>query len=373
MEETNSLKLYIKTDINFFPNGSLVSAAEMDTEKLDECVKALNRQANKDLEGWGSGWLHHVPDSDSLHDEYSSVTPSFSLRGDTIFCELDCMASDPLRQMDIRLVKDDMMELILNLPEDIMAEWWIETPQGRFDAHFFNDDICMLLTSEELEEQYPSAYSPEELAKMLAEKLDQEMDTRKVQQHWNTVDLPRNFSLIARFRATMDQVEISSEFAGVLLDTEDLLAGLVDYITDPKHFTNGEMKDVGTAANEYLTDIWYQYRFGILYDRLVEESEAFRAELLGMTKEEIIELAYKINGYDDILILFDCHPFSLSDIETLLLMENPLAELYEGWRDVDNTYMDDLLAFVEDTISDAQEQAESGKADEQDAGDELEP
>ena len=84
-----------------------------------------------------------------------------------------------------------------------------------------------------------------------------------------------------------------------------------------------------------------------LYDRVYEELEAFKAELLDKSPQDIIENAYAIVIREDIVSEIECgSQYSDEQYKALLRLKYPLASLYDEWLSNDYSYMD----MIRDTI-----------------------
>ena len=74
-----------------------------------------------------------------------------------------------------------------------------------------------------------------------------------------------------------------------------------------------------------------------LWDKVSKEFENFKEELLGLSKEEIFNEAYKISTLSDFVGM--CEPdmsiFSLDEIKALLKEEYPVHTLYYEYMDSD--------------------------------------
>lgn len=225
--------------------------------------------------------------------------------------------------------------------------------------------------------------------KALLQKLTAELTEYRPNPHWDTTELvmnllTENYALMSAFYVALEKAELSQELADVLCYRESLLENMVVYRNDRVIYrnnqdeTNMNEQDITTITNDFLAETWREYRHGILCERLAENYEVFREELLALSKEEIIEKAYPIASRDDIVMLIDTHRFELPDIETLLTLENPLEEIYLSWLDCDGPGMDDLFTCVDGVIIAQREylagliQSESENQCEYDEDDELE-
>ena len=73
-------------------------------------------------------------------------------------------------------------------------------------------------------------------------------------------------------------------------------------------------------------------KLGELMERLDANLEAYQDSLMGFGKRELIEMAEKINAMSDVhLYLTDYHEYEDSEIEYLLLFQNPLEVVADAW------------------------------------------
>ncbi len=78
-----------------------------------------------------------------------------------------------------------------------------------------------------------------------------------------------------------------------------------------------------------------------LYERMMQENEAFLTDLKTKPADDIIHHAYEIACRENLLMLFeDETSLTPRQLETLLEFEHPLAELYDDWINRDTDEMD---------------------------------
>lgn len=86
-----------------------------------------------------------------------------------------------------------------------------------------------------------------------------------------------------------------------------------------------------------------------LYDRVSEELEAFKAELLDKSPQDIIENAYAIVIREDIVSEIECGgQYSDEQYKALLRLKYPLDTLYNEWMDTDCSQMEMIREVIYD-------------------------
>lgn len=86
-----------------------------------------------------------------------------------------------------------------------------------------------------------------------------------------------------------------------------------------------------------------------LYDKLYAEQNQYLEELKGGTVENAISKAYEIAFRENIVFLFETETrLTLQELEVLLNMEYPLAELYAEWLSTDTNEMQNLQDCIQD-------------------------
>ena len=83
------------------------------------------------------------------------------------------------------------------------------------------------------------------------------------------------------------------------------------------------------CTNKWLLDVRAEHRQSLLYDRFVEEHAAFIAAERLKTPNEIIEDAWKITCYDDLLMLVETSELEMIHVDALLTLESPLFSVYD--------------------------------------------
>ena len=98
------------------------------------------------------------------------------------------------------------------------------------------------------------------------------------------------------------------------------------------------------CARLWLEDVRNEYRHGLLCDRIKAEYAEFIAEELLKTPNEIIEDAWKITCYNDILMNLENEEMDTRDIDALLTLHYPLANVYDEYLSRDmSDYMQDIF------------------------------
>lgn len=88
---------------------------------------------------------------------------------------------------------------------------------------------------------------------------------------------------------------------------------------------------------------------GKLYDRVYEELEAFKTELLDKSPQDIIENAYGIVIREDIVAEIECGgQYSDEQYKALLKLKYPLETLYNEWMDTDCSQMEMIREVIYD-------------------------
>ena len=85
-----------------------------------------------------------------------------------------------------------------------------------------------------------------------------------------------------------------------------------------------------------------------LYQKMFDEQEAYRSELLSMPPEEILEHAYAYTIREDILISMEYHDLSDSQAKELLKSKTPVADIFDKWLDHETDYMGDIWDMITD-------------------------
>ena len=95
-----------------------------------------------------------------------------------------------------------------------------------------------------------------------------------------------------------------------------------------------------------------------LYEKLSGELEAYRASLLTMPPEEILENASGYALREDILLCMEYNDLSDEEAQALLNAEHPLELIYQAFGGQNPGYMDALQNCVEQTAQKESERQE---------------
>lgn len=92
-----------------------------------------------------------------------------------------------------------------------------------------------------------------------------------------------------------------------------------------------------------------------IYSRMYRENKDYLTDLKTKSIDEIIESAYEIACRENILMIFEDETgLSTRQLEALMELKNPLAELYDDWlsRDTDemDNFRDSVRSFVNDIL-----------------------
>ena len=85
-----------------------------------------------------------------------------------------------------------------------------------------------------------------------------------------------------------------------------------------------------------------------LYEKLVDEQDKFRLELLALTPVEILRRAAECYVREDIICCLEDHNLPEDQVKALLQSKTPLADIHTRW----NRYADNRLDDVRDCIHD---------------------
>lgn len=85
-----------------------------------------------------------------------------------------------------------------------------------------------------------------------------------------------------------------------------------------------------------------------LYERLFDEQDKFRLELLASSPIEILRKAPEYYVREDVICCLEDHNLSDEQVKALLQSKTPLADIYSRW----DRYADNRLDDVRDCIHD---------------------
>ncbi len=83
-----------------------------------------------------------------------------------------------------------------------------------------------------------------------------------------------------------------------------------------------------------------------LYERLNQELELYKVELMDMTPAGILSNAYEYCIREDIVLCMEMLDLSDKQAKALLKLKKPLAAIYEAWGHSETKHMD----HIRDTI-----------------------
>ena len=83
-----------------------------------------------------------------------------------------------------------------------------------------------------------------------------------------------------------------------------------------------------------------------LYEKMCDEQERFKAELMEKEPAWILDGAYEYCIREDIVLCMETLDLSDKQARALLKLKNPLAEIYEAWGHSETRHMD----HIRDTI-----------------------
>lgn len=84
-----------------------------------------------------------------------------------------------------------------------------------------------------------------------------------------------------------------------------------------------------------------------LYQKMFAEQERFRARLLSMSPQEILDHAYEFVTREDILLSLEYSDLSAKQARALLQTDAPLADIYAKWEKRETDHMADIWDTVE--------------------------
>ena len=84
-----------------------------------------------------------------------------------------------------------------------------------------------------------------------------------------------------------------------------------------------------------------------LYQKMFAEQEQYKAKLLTMTPQEILEQAYEYVAREDILLSLEYSDLSAKQAQALLGTDTPLADVFAKWEKRETDYMADIWDTVE--------------------------
>lgn len=88
-----------------------------------------------------------------------------------------------------------------------------------------------------------------------------------------------------------------------------------------------------------------------LYNKLSDELERYRSELLSMPAEEILKCAYPYAVKEDIVFAMEDFKLSVEQCKALLSEKNALKKVFSRWENHESRYMDDIRDMIECTAN----------------------
>ena len=85
-----------------------------------------------------------------------------------------------------------------------------------------------------------------------------------------------------------------------------------------------------------------------LYDRAIQELDAYIADLKTQPPERIIDRAYQLSTMQDMVMVLESSDIPANKLEVLAALEHPLEVLYDDWLRRDDSHMEDLHRSMED-------------------------
>ncbi len=99
-----------------------------------------------------------------------------------------------------------------------------------------------------------------------------------------------------------------------------------------------------------------------LYNKMADEFEKFKQELLNSSPEEVIDRAYEYVIKDDILLALEDNDLMASRADALLKSENTLDDVYNAWMDSESSHMDEIRDILDSAADGLIRDAEYQKA-----------
>lgn len=85
-----------------------------------------------------------------------------------------------------------------------------------------------------------------------------------------------------------------------------------------------------------------------LYEKMAGEQQKYRAWLITLPPDEILDHAAEFAVREDILVEMEALELPPEQAAALLASPEPLAELYREWNSVETHHMEDLRDVIED-------------------------
>ena len=84
-----------------------------------------------------------------------------------------------------------------------------------------------------------------------------------------------------------------------------------------------------------------------LYEKMYNEQEQYKADLMGKTPAWILDSAYEYCIREDIVLCMESLDLSENQARALLRLKKPLAEIFDAWGHRETKHMDQ----IRDTIT----------------------
>lgn len=84
-----------------------------------------------------------------------------------------------------------------------------------------------------------------------------------------------------------------------------------------------------------------------LYKKMYAEQEKYKAWLLSLPPEAVLDHAYEYTSREDILLSLEENSLTSAQARALLRSPYPLADVFKDWEKRDTSHMDDVWETVE--------------------------
>ena len=96
-----------------------------------------------------------------------------------------------------------------------------------------------------------------------------------------------------------------------------------------------------------------------LYKKMFAEQEEYRATLLSMPPEMILDCAYAYAVREDILLSLEYNDLSDEQAKALLKSKHPLSDVFTKWENHQSEYMEDIRDVIEVCANDRIQKAKN--------------
>ena len=97
-----------------------------------------------------------------------------------------------------------------------------------------------------------------------------------------------------------------------------------------------------------------------LYKKMFAEQERYKAWLLSLPPDEILNHAYAYTSREDILLSLEDNDLSSAQAKALLKSPCPLADVFKDWEKKETGHMDDIWETVESRANTVIARAKAG-------------